>query len=316
MESLTKNKQSEETIRVMVNRAFGENSVKHIQELKEGFFNVAYEVELVNGKSVILKIAPKPESLIMSYEKNIMFSEVDSMKLVAQNTDLPVPKIYYYDNSHEVCTSDYFFMEKITGKSLAALSDELEPDVKAKLMMEIGKMNAKINGICGKKFGYYGQPDMQGEEWYGTFCMMVELAFADALKLGIDLKVSKLELLERLEKDKQAFMEVKTPRLVHWDLWAGNIFVKDGQITGIIDFERCLWGDELMEVGFRTYGSDDDFLRGYRHDKLTPNEKIRARWYDIYLFLLVGLEYDYRHYDSDESYVWATEMLTQYMKNA
>ena len=28
---------------------------------------------------------------------------------------------------------------------------------------------------------------------------------------------------------------------------------KTGRIPGVIDWERCLWADPLMEVGFRTY---------------------------------------------------------------
>ena len=49
-----------------------------------------------------------------------------------------------------------------------------------------------------------------------------------------------------------ALDEVQSPRLVHWDLWDGNVFVDPAtaQITGISDFERSLWGDPLMEVNF------------------------------------------------------------------
>ena len=60
--------------------------------------------------------------------------------------------------------------------------------------------------------------------------------------------------------------EVSEPALVHWDLWAGNVFVKDGKITGITDFERALWGDPLMEHYFRMITEPkrpEAFLRGY-----------------------------------------------------
>jgi Ser/Thr protein kinase RdoA (MazF antagonist) len=57
----------------------------------------------------------------------------------------------------------------------------------------------------------------------------------DSKKLNFDLKISHKELLENLDFDKEIFEEVKIPRLVHWDIWDGNIFVKNNKISGIID---------------------------------------------------------------------------------
>ena len=28
-------------------------------------------------------------------------------------------------------------------------------------------------------------------------------------------------------------------------MWEGNIFVKDGEISGIIDWERAMWGEPV-----------------------------------------------------------------------
>lgn len=48
-------------------------------------------------------------------------------------------------------------------------------------------------------------------------------------------------MMELLDRDKEYFNEVTKPKLFHWDLWA----------------------DELMEVGFRTFADNNDFLNGY-----------------------------------------------------
>jgi len=55
------------------------------------------------------------------------------------------------------------------------------------------------------------------------------------------------------------------PQLVHWDAWDANFFVKDGKITGILDFERALWADPLMEAQFRAlaFGGVSESMRGY-----------------------------------------------------
>lgn len=94
-------------------------------------------------------------------------------------------------------------------------------------------------------------------------------------------------------------------------MWAGNVFVNKGIITGLIDFEKCLWADELLEVGFRTYEYNEDFFEGYGAEKRTKSQQVRTRWYDIYLFLIASLECDYRNYDTRDTYNWATEMLKE-----
>lgn len=86
------------------------------------------------------------------------------------------------------------------------------------------------------------------------------------------MKVSEEYIIELLNKDKSYFEEVKVPKLVHWDLWAGDIFVLDKNITGFTNFERYLWADELMEVGFRTYGYNKYFFQGYGIDSLNDNQ--------------------------------------------
>ena len=79
MKSLTKNEQSPETIEHMVEICFPGRKMTGYTELTEGYFNVAYEIELDGGERVILKVAPAPSAIVMTYEKNIMYSEVEAM---------------------------------------------------------------------------------------------------------------------------------------------------------------------------------------------------------------------------------------------
>ena len=139
-------------------------------------------------------------------------------------------------------------------------------------------------------------------------------AFSDLERKSIAVPVAREKLLGMLEADKEFFTEVTTPKYVHWDIWAGNIFVEDGKVTGIIDFERALWADELMEVGFRTYDYNAAFFEGYGRVELNPTEKRRAQWYDMYLFLLMRTECDYRGYESTWHYDWSGEMIEKWVE--
>lgn len=81
MESLTKNRQSREIVQKIAEKFFPDDRMAEYEELTEGYFNVAYEITLLSGRSVILKVAPPDEVPVMSYEKNIMFAETESMKM-------------------------------------------------------------------------------------------------------------------------------------------------------------------------------------------------------------------------------------------
>ena len=147
MNSLTKNKQNRQAIEQMVKKFFPMQTMDGYVELTEGYFNVAYEIFLNNRENVILKIAPLKETRVMTYEKNIMFSEVEAMKMARRNGGIPVPKVIGYDTSCTICGSDYFFMEKLEGKSLNLVKDTLSSDQLENISIEMGRINRKINEI-------------------------------------------------------------------------------------------------------------------------------------------------------------------------
>ena len=137
MESKTKNKKTREQIERMAARAFGgitlADGADAVYELKEGWFNAAYNVRLADDREVILKIAPPQGSEILTYEKDIMVTEVSSMRMVRENPAIPVPEIYYFDQARDLCNSNYFFMAKLEGDNLEhvkkSLSTETQTDI-------------------------------------------------------------------------------------------------------------------------------------------------------------------------------------------
>lgn len=310
MKSLTKNEQSRETIQRMAEYCFPGRKMTGYTELTEGYFNVAYEVELDNAEHTILKVAPDPGVRIMTYERNIMHSEVEAMK-AAKAAGLPAPAVLAYDDSRTICGSTYFFMEKLPGQSLNAIKSSLTEREIAEINRQVGFINRKINDIRYPCFGYPGQPEFQGDEWFPVFRKMLEAGVRDAENGHVDVKINIDRLWRVLEHDRPIFEEVTEPRLVHWDCWDGNIFVENGRVTGIIDWERSLWADPLMEVGFRTYAQNMDFLAGYGIGELTADQQRRALWYDVYLMLLVSLECEYRQYETMGMYEWSTGVLAR-----
>lgn len=306
---LTKNRQSESVLMQLIHHAFPEIKPKYLHELTEGYFNVAYEVSFENGTKSILKIAPDPKVTVMTYEQNIMKTEVQAMQWVALKTKVPLPKTQFSDFSCTICNAPYFFMEKLPGSSLSTQKDSMSTEELSEVYYEIGKLNKLINSITNSFFGYPGQSKLQGTDWHSVFTKMLKAMALDSQKANIILSISLDEMFALLEKDKAIFSKVKIPHLVHWDIWDGNIFVKNGKVIGIIDWERCLWGDVLMEVGFRSHAQSMDFLRGYGISEFTPAEQKRIFWYDIYLLMVVAQEHIYRGYEADNG--WALALMRE-----
>ncbi len=173
MESKTKNRKTREQLAVMAAKAFngltlapGEESV---HELEEGWFNAVYDLRLSDGRNVILKIAPPEKAEVLTYEKDLMATEVTTMRLVAKNPKIPVPEIYFYDQDHDVCDSDYFFMAKLPGDNFEHVKEALDPESRAQIEHQIGQIVWEINQYTGDTFGYPGNPDLRGAKWRETF---------------------------------------------------------------------------------------------------------------------------------------------------
>lgn len=71
---------------------------------------------------------------------------------------------------------------------------------------------------------------------------------------------------------------------VHWDMWEGNIFIKDGHISGIIDWERALWGEAFMDDRFREHNRTQEFLKDMEK-KNSMKKKCAAFTGMIYFFI-------------------------------
>ncbi len=305
MESKTKNRKSREQVARMVEKAFGGITLaggeEAVIELKDGWFNAAYNVRLSDGREVILKIAPPPGAEVLTYEKDIMITEVASMRRASENPAIPVPEIYSFDTGQDLCDSNYFFMEKLAGDNYEHVKQNLPPELQAQIDQSIGRIIREINSFSGTYFGYEGNSALRAATWKDAFITIMESVLEDGLRKNAEYGFSVDDLRAAILKHAPALEAVTTPQLVHWDAWDLNFFVKDGQVSGILDFERALWADPLMEAQFRAlaFGGVSESLKGYGKTTFTHEEDERCYLYTLHLALVMKTECYYRNYDTD-----------------
>ena len=310
--AITKNRQSNETISAMAKKAFPDKTIASIKELTEGMCNVTYDVAFEDGSESILKIAAKDRSGNTSNEVNLMQAEISAMKLVSEKCSFKVADIQYYDTSKTICDGNYFFMEKLRGDNFHFVKENMSEEEIAVIDTEIGKISRELSEVKNPDFGFLGE-NKRYDSLFNFVTHMLENLISDAKRRDIDIVYDEQTFMDQLEQDKGAFEAVKEASLVHWDMWEGNVFVKDGHVSEIIDWERAMWGEPFMDDRFRMHNRGKNFLLGFGQTTFSEDELRRLRWYDIILYLTMMIEVFYREFEDQGQYFWAKEMLGKCM---
>ena len=305
MKSITKNHLSDEKIRELVKLHFGADcETGEIRELTGGFFNAVYLVERKKQRDkIVLKVGVIPGTPLLTYEQDIMPTEVAAMELIREQTTVPVPKILAYDFSKQHIRSNYFFMTAMEGQTLSSISRKLDQEQTDRLRRELAGYLAQIHTIRGPYFGYFSEDEnRQYKTWKEAFYAMFEMVLTDAKKLGRKLPY---ERIRRVLRENGDVLETqKVPALVNYDCHEGNIFVKqeaDGyHIEGIVDLERAYWGDPIADFPAAFVMGDDirkekAFLEEYLEQSAeikayTETELRRYLLYRMYLMTIMAAE--------------------------
>ncbi len=312
MTLLTKTPVTADQARAIAEAHFGQ-ALTAFEELSEGFYNAAYRLDLSGGAAFVLKAAPRDDVDVLTYERNILAAEVGALRLVRAKTDMPVPAVHVHDTSRALLPADFFIMDFVPGRSYFKLHGDLPPEAVRAVDMQIGRFQRQMNAITGESFGYFASGP-RFARWAYCFDHMLRGVLADGRAAGVPLPMADEALLALARGHYGALDAITEPRLVHWDLWDGNVFIdpESCRITGILDFERALWGDPLMEVGFGGLIDKPHFLAGYGADLLAlPGAAIRKTLYNLYLYLIMVIEPTYRHYEDDRQENWARGRLAE-----
>ncbi|MEW2398026.1 aminoglycoside phosphotransferase family protein [Streptomyces sp. NPDC046862] len=317
-ESITKNRQSPQTLRAMIERAYGIAQVPEgedfAEEITHGWFNVAYRIRLRDGQQAVLKIAPPADVAVLTREHDMMRNELAAMSLVREHTKVPIPRIDHADLSRELVETDYFFMEYVDADNFGIATSEgrLPDEVVVAGGRQLGALNRELNSIVGPHFGPLRGPG--SATWRAAFSQMVEDTLMDGARVNVDIGWSPDEIRAVLHENAGVLDEVTEPRFVELDLWTKNSMIRDGQIVAVLDHERALYGDPLMEAGFTgidlpVFGDPTDFMRGYGIEELSASQRVRRRLYSLHLAVLMVIETKYRGHQDPATYNFGREQL-------
>ncbi|CAM5589931.1 phosphotransferase family protein [Streptomyces aurantiogriseus] len=269
----------------------------HLRPLDGGTYNTVEELRLTDGSRYVLKAAPTAPGL--RHENRLLVSEAEFYRAAAE-VGVPAPRVVVLDGQQllmTLCAGDPW-------------DGSLSATEQADLRTELGRQVARLHGVTGPGFGYpSGALGPLAADWRTAFTAMFDAVLDDACDYRARLPRPADEVAAVARTAYHALDEIGVPRLVHFDLWPGNVLVDrtagEARIGGLIDGERMFWGDPLADfVSLALLGDirqDEAFLAGYREaggraDFDAP-ARLRLALYRAYLYLIMLTETVPRAFD-------------------
>ncbi|GAA0899912.1 aminoglycoside phosphotransferase family protein [Virgisporangium ochraceum] len=266
--------------------------IRAATELSGGSLAAVWRLDLVDGRSVVLKVGPAPETPLLRYEAGMIAAEAEYFRLVGDRA--PVPTVLHHDGDAIVTTL-------LPGSAIA-------PGTAPEVRRQLGAAVAAIHTVTGGRFGYTGaRPN--ADTWSGAFAAMVEDLLADAVDWKVALPVPADTVRATVRAHHDVLSTVDRPALLHFDLWDGNVLADGDRLTGLVDGERHLYGDPLLDlvspVLFRRVEEEPEnpFAHGYFGGPATFDDSARRRLglYRLHLYLLMTVEMPSRGMTGPES---------------
>ncbi|MGC0334388.1 aminoglycoside phosphotransferase (APT) family kinase protein [Streptomyces sp. SAI-170] len=310
MQSLTKRRMSPDELDMLLRTSTG-SGCRVESELTDGWFNTAYRVLLDDGRPAVVKLAPPADAAVLRYERGIMATEAMVYRRIAALPEpgVPTPALFY-------AGEEFLALSVLSGTPWDQATAHLSPDTEAALRRDLGAITARLHTLTPDdgRFGYpAAESGLSASSWRTAFTDMVEALLDEAVRWRSPLDVSPDSIRALVAEGAYALDEVTQPRLVHFDLWPGNIFVDapgsggSARISGLIDHERAFWGDPAAELVSLAFGGDtgpeSDLVLGYLEAggslAFTPALHHRLALYRLYLGLLLVVECGPRGYGAD-----------------
>ena len=258
-----------------------------LDRISTGKFNDSFFARLANDREVVLRVAPPDDAGFLFYERRMMAQEPGLHRLLRSRTAIPVAEVLIYDDSRKLIDRDYLLMERLPGRAMSDL--RLSPRESALVLEQVGRHLRELHERCrADRYGYLGEhhPMEPAATWGEAFRTMWSLLVEDIRACGAYDADEARAVRDALLPHLRLFDREVPSCLLHMDIWAQNILVDGrGQVSGLVDWDRALWGDVEIEFAVLDYCgiSEPAFWRGYGGERdASPAARIRGVFYYLY----------------------------------
>ena len=233
--------------------------ITNIEKVIRGFSNEVYKGKL-EDKNVFIRT---------NKDKNVFEVEQIGYKIFEEQ-GIPVPKIIAYEENPKSISFPTMIISAAEGKTLKDL--ELSLEQKDVIYENLGKLLKKIHETKLKDFGPLS---VYNQELIGKFstwkerCESAKKKNDKVINFSIENKFITNEEADQIQKiyKEVSLLDFGEASLLHMDLHHEHFFVKDTEITGIIDLGALEAGDPRYDIAmslmFQNPRQQKHFKKGY-----------------------------------------------------
>ena len=268
-----------------------------IKKLSGGLKNRVYLLD--DGKNrFVLKTEPSDASSIVDIDKNTLWWEAKILKEL-EILNVNIPHLIFYSDGIDSYPHPFLIMNYLDGDNYLNCRGNLSIEQKKEISYNIGELSKAICSIKKNKYYIPAFPNKKIKSNYEfvLFLFNILLKIYKRNKINIE-GITREQIIALLKSKRKELNKVNSISLCNIDLWDGNILVKNGKISGVVDFTDTYYCDELMSFYFHLIDVDTDeyFLLGYGNKKITYDEKIRIEIYRLYVVLKMIVDCDVKQY--------------------
>lgn len=213
--------------------------------LNGGLFNTTYKVKTA-AETYIIRFSPVNQHLLMGFEKNLMIAENHVYSLCKAH-QISCPKVIACDTSRKLLDRDYMITSYIPGTVMSNAT--LAEHEKSLLFESVGKYAASLHAITSDRFGFVSRILTKQQTYSWSECLIREVKeILSALEYKSCFSTDEVACILNVFMRNQCLLdEIKTPHLLHTDLWEGNFIIsyndKKPFLKTVIDGDRAVFGD-------------------------------------------------------------------------
>ena len=259
--------------------------------LRGGLFNTTYRLDM-ESRTVILRLGPVHREVLLPYERHLMASEPVIQEMMLR-CGIPTSKTVFLDLGRTFLDRDVAAVEPIAGVSMASL--EVDPVQVQNICRKAGELTRSIHAISAYDLEEcprhpYGRTSLVlggkgSSSWKEAMLCELHQWAECAQFVALLPQETILRCVRCFEALSGVFDDIKEPRLVHGDLWFGNLLVDEcGDLQAIIDNDRSFFGDPDFDL-MLPWMPSEPFMEGYGRDLDMSSGAVLRR--KLYRFLLM-----------------------------
>ncbi len=233
-------------------------AVSEISRFNAGLCHFVYDVKLETGEEIVIRLA-RDNSI------NLLKGGVYWNKKM-KHFKTPVPEILHFDFE---CEFPYVIMERLAGKDLHFVYDELTGTQKKNLSKEIVKIQKIVSDLpkaegYGYATSYEDKILKENKSWKDVIRNSLKRSRDRIADIGV-CSLKQVEFLfTRMERFDEYFSSIESVPFLD-DITTKNVIIQNGKLNGIVDVDELCFGDKLFHLGLTkmallSQNSDTDYI--------------------------------------------------------